>query len=57
MNDKDVKQSMMRGKDLCITIGGDSTYLRAAAVIDNPYQPILGINGDPTRRLGFLTDA
>jgi NAD kinase len=35
-------------------IGGDSTYLKAAGIIDNNQQPLLGINSDPTRRTGAL---
>ena len=49
-------------KDLCISIGmissiknilfigGDSTYLKAAGIIETEDKPILGINSDPTRR-------
>lgn len=35
-------------------IGGDSTYLKAAGVIEDPEKPLLGINSDPTRRTGAL---
>lgn len=36
--------------------GGDSTFLQAAGYLDNSKIPILGINSDPTRRTGFLTN-
>lgn len=35
-------------------IGGDSTYLKSAGIIDNSKQPLLGINSDPSRRTGAL---
>jgi len=35
-------------------IGGDSTFLKSAFIIENTSQPILGINSDPTRRTGAL---
>jgi hypothetical protein len=35
-------------------IGGDSSFLKSAGVIDNAIQPILGINSDPLRRMGAL---
>ncbi|CDW73590.1 nad kinase domain-containing protein 1-like [Stylonychia lemnae] len=40
--------------DLVISIGGDSTYLKAAGIILNNELPIYGINSDPTRRTGAL---
>ena len=42
--------------DLVISIGGDSTFLQSAGLIDSPDIPILGINSDPLRRKGFLTN-
>ncbi len=39
--------------DLALSIGGDGTFLRTAAVIGSRNIPILGIN---TGRLGFLAD-
>lgn len=39
--------------DIALSIGGDGTFLRTAAVIGNRPVPILGIN---TGRLGFLAD-
>jgi NAD kinase len=42
--------------DLVISIGGDSTYLQSAGIIDNSRVPLLGVNSDPTRRRGFLTN-
>jgi len=35
-------------------IGGDGTYLRTAGIIENKDTPMLGINTDPTRSIGFL---
>lgn len=39
-----------------IDIGGDSTFLHAAGIINSSAIPILGINSDPTRRTGALTN-
>lgn len=39
--------------DLCISIGGDGTFLQAAALVGNKGIPIIGIN---TGHLGFLAD-
>ncbi len=39
--------------DLCISIGGDGTFLKAAALVEGKNIPILGIN---TGHLGFLAD-
>jgi NAD+ kinase len=39
--------------DLCISIGGDGTFLKAASYVEGKEIPILGIN---TGHLGFLAD-
>lgn len=39
--------------DLCISIGGDGTFLKAASYVEGKQIPILGIN---TGHLGFLAD-
>ncbi|MBO5699603.1 MAG: NAD kinase [Bacteroidaceae bacterium] len=39
--------------DFCLSIGGDGTFLKAAAMVENKNIPILGIN---TGHLGFLTE-
>lgn len=39
--------------DLCISIGGDGTFLKAAALVEGKNIPILGIN---TGHLGFLAE-
>ena len=39
--------------DLCISIGGDGTFLKAASYVEGKQIPILGIN---TGNLGFLAD-
>ncbi len=39
--------------DLALSVGGDGTFLRTAAVVGNSGIPVLGIN---TGRLGFLAD-
>ncbi len=42
--------------DLVVSIGGDSTYLQSAGIINDSKIPLLGINSDPLRRTGFLTN-
>jgi len=37
-----------------LCIGGDGTYLRTAGIIEDTNTPILGINTDPSRSIGFL---
>ena len=41
-------------KDLVVSVGGDSTYLRAAGLIPDSSKPILGVNSDPARWRGAL---
>ncbi|MCQ2083802.1 MAG: NAD kinase [Bacteroidaceae bacterium] len=48
-----LSQDEFAGADVIITIGGDGTFLRAAAKVGNRNIPMLGIN---TGRLGFLAD-
>jgi NAD kinase len=52
----DLEETSIDNIDLVISIGGDSTYLRSAGIITNMHIPLLGINSDPTRRTGFLTN-
>lgn len=68
MNAKIIKENEalphdMHGQDLCLSVGktqetnklgGDSTFLKSASIIENNEQPILGVNSDPTRRTGAL---
>lgn len=44
-------------KDLCISLGGDNTFLKTAALIKGPSQSaILGINSHPELHRGKLCD-
>ncbi len=52
LEDSDLTQDI----DLVVSIGGDSTYLQSAGIIVNSRIPLLGINSDPMRRTGFLTN-
>lgn len=53
----DVTPQMMEGQDLCITIGGDNTFLRTAGSIINPMRTaILGVNSQPKVQNGKLTE-
>jgi len=57
LNYEPVVESLIEGKDfdvdIALSIGGDGTFLRTAALISSKEIPILGIN---IGRLGFLAD-
>lgn len=40
--------------DMVITSGGDGTFLMAASKIRNNMKPLIGVNSDPTRSVGYL---
>jgi NAD kinase len=42
--------------DLVISMGGDGTFLKTASYIRTHKLPILGINTDPSRSVGHLTN-
>ena len=52
-NDLDAFDECEFEADLCISIGGDGTFLKAASYVEGKQIPILGIN---TGNLGFLAD-
>ena len=54
MNDIDLVISIGKSNYLNLILGGDSTYLKAAGIIQDNELPIYGINSDPTRRTGAL---
>lgn len=44
----DVTFEEMQDRDLCITLGGDNTFLKAASTISNPERTaIMGVNSQP----------
>eukprot|EP00347_Sterkiella_histriomuscorum_P003842 403362732 len=55
--ENDVTKQDFLEKDLCISIGGDSVYLRTAGFIDNPDLPLLGIDSDESRNSEALCNA
>ena len=48
-NDKNIDWS-----DLIITSGGDGTFLMAASKVNNRNKPLIGVNSDPKRSVGYL---
>jgi len=52
LEDSDLAQDI----DMVVSVGGDSTYLQSAGIIVNSRIPLLGVNSDPSRRTGFLTN-
>ena len=52
LEDSDLAQDI----DMVVSVGGDSTYLQSAGIIVNSRLPLLGVNSDPSRRTGFLTN-
>jgi len=49
-----VTEDDIKDNDLVMTLGGDSTFLRAAAGIKDQSIPIIGINTDPRFSQGML---
>ena len=63
LKDLELKPEHLKDKDILISLGkhtllyllgGDGTYLRASGFIDNSNMPILGLNTDPSRSVGFV---
>jgi NAD+ kinase len=64
--DLELEPEDVRDKDILISLGtaialtyslytgGDGTYLRTAGIIETKDTPILGLNTDPSRSIGFL---
>ena len=50
----DLSETVTRGIDLAVTIGGDGTFIETSHFIDAK-TPILGVNSDPSRSIGFLS--
>ncbi|HLC66851.1 MAG TPA: NAD(+)/NADH kinase [Candidatus Nanoarchaeia archaeon] len=48
-----VDQKCCWQKDLIITVGGDGTFLRASHFVEDV--PMLGVNSEPKRKVGFFT--
>lgn len=53
----DISRQDIEDKDMIIVIGGDSTYLPTAGLIESSKMPLLGINSNPSRRTGALLNA
>jgi NAD kinase len=54
--DYKLKDEDFKDVDLVISMGGDGTFLKTASYIRTPSLPILGINTDPSRSAGHLTN-
>ncbi|XP_054706903.1 NAD kinase 2, mitochondrial-like [Uloborus diversus] len=54
VNRFDYNDSNIEWADVVITTGGDGTFLMAASKIRSKDKPLIGINSDPTRSLGYL---
>lgn len=53
----EVTPQLTEDQDLCLTIGGDNTFLRAAGTIINSNKTaILGVNSQPKHQQGKLSD-
>ena len=50
----ELSQRVTSDIDLAVTIGGDGTFLEASHFIDDQ-TPIIGVNSDPSRSVGFLS--
>lgn len=54
VNRFDYSDTNIEWADVIITTGGDGTFLMAASKIHNRNKPLIGINSDPSRSLGYL---
>ena len=50
----ELSEEVTKGIDLAVTIGGDGTFLETSHFLDNQ-TPIIGVNSDPSRSVGFLS--
>uniref|UniRef100_A0A6B0VB09 NAD kinase 2, mitochondrial n=1 Tax=Ixodes ricinus TaxID=34613 RepID=A0A6B0VB09_IXORI len=50
----DYTDSNIDWADVIITTGGDGTFLMAASKIHSRDKPVIGINSDPSRSIGYL---
>ncbi|MCP4849539.1 MAG: hypothetical protein GY899_16495 [Verrucomicrobiaceae bacterium] len=50
----ELSEEVTKGIDLAVTIGGDGTFLETSHFIDDQ-TPIIGVNSDPSRSVGFLS--
>jgi NAD+ kinase len=54
VNRFDYTQQMIDWAQLIVTSGGDGTFLMAASKINDRNKPIVGVNSDPKRSVGYL---
>lgn len=47
-------EELINWADMVITSGGDGTFLLAASKVKNSKKPLIGVNSDPTRSVGYL---
>ena len=50
----DLSEEVIRDTDLAVTVGGDGTFLETSHFISDD-TPIIGVNSDPARSVGFLS--
>ncbi len=50
----DLSETVTNDIDLAVTVGGDGTFIETSHFIDAK-TPILGVNSDPSRSIGFLS--
>ena len=50
----ELSEEVTKGIDLAVTIGGDGTFLETSHFLDDQ-TPIIGVNSDPSRSVGFLS--
>mgnify|MGYP001814888226 FL=1 len=50
----ELSRQVMGGVDVAISVGGDGTFLETSHYVEGP-TPILGVNSDPSRSVGFFT--
>ena len=47
-------EDLIAKSSVIISVGGDGTFLQAASIIGGNEKPLIGVNSDTTKSLGFL---
>lgn len=54
MQRQELDEDLIAKSSVIISVGGDGTFLQAASKIDGNKKPLIGVNSDTTKSLGYL---